>query len=135
MNRIVVELAGVPDFFLRILQFAHQLLEIGIGFQLRIIFDQKHHAVQGGSHLIVGFHGFIRRGRIHDGRSGLNDGFQRTALVAGCAFYGFHQARDQIRPVLHLHIHLRVSVAHLIAHAYQSVVHGNDHQGQYHDDS
>ncbi len=97
LHGIVEEAAAGGDLVFDVRQFGLQLLEVGVGLEVRISLRQRDQPSERGGELAFGG-GYLRRSLRGDcGITGFHHVFQRSLLVGGVAFDGLDEVRGSDR--------------------------------------
>jgi hypothetical protein len=123
------------DLVLEIGQFAGQLLEVGIGLEVRIGLRQRDQPAERAAQLVFGSRDLPRSLRRHRAVAGLDDVVERPPLVAGVALHGLDQVRDQIVALFELHVDIGEGLADPLTERDQTVIRTEREQNEDDDDA
>src|SRR5258705_5073985 len=122
LNRVVEEAAAGRDLVLEVGQLARQLLEVGVGLEVRIGLGQRDQSAERAAQLVFGSGDLSRSLRRHRGVAGLDNVVEHAALVRGVALHGLQQIRDQIVALLELHVDVGKGLADALTERDQAVI-------------
>ena len=135
LDGVVEEAAAGRDLVLEVGQFAGQLLEVGVGLEVRIGLRQRDQPAERAAQLVLGGGDLRRSLRRHRRVAGLDHVVERAALVAGVALHGLDQVRDQIVALLELHVDVGKGLADALAERDQPVIGGEREENENDDDA
>src|ERR1035437_10599740 len=135
LNRVGEEAAAGGDLVLEVGQLARQLLEVGVGLEVRIGLGQRDQLAERAAQLVFGGGDLSRSLRGHRGVAGLRHVVERAALVRGVALHGLEQIRDQIVALLELHVDLGKGLADALAERHQPVIRAEREENENNEDA
>src|ERR1039458_5580563 len=135
LNRVVEEAAAGGDLVLEIGQLARQLLEVGVGLEVRIGLGQRDQPAERAAQLVFGGRYLRRSLRRHRGVASLDHVVERAALVRGVALHGLDQIRDQIVALLELHVDVGEGLADALTERDQTVIRAEREKNENNDDA
>src|ERR1700716_3541883 len=135
LNRVVEEAAAGGDLVLEVGQLACQLLEVGVGLQVRIGLRQRDQPAERAAQLVLGGGDLTRSLRRHRAVAGLYHVVERAALVRGVALHGLDQVRNQVVALLELHVDVGKGLADALAERDQTVIRAEREQHENNDNA
>src|SRR5204863_6883056 len=107
LHTLVVAHALDGEAILRAGQLVYQAVELFVGLELRIVFDDGEQPSKGGALAIRRGNALLRRLRAQQLRTGVGDVLVDAFFVLRIAFHGFHEVRDEVVSTLQLVLDLR----------------------------
>jgi hypothetical protein len=135
LHRVVEEAAAGGDLVLEVGQFARQLLEVGIGLEVRIGLRQRDQFAERAAQLVFGG-GHLRRSlRRHRSAPRLDHVVEGATLMRGVALHRLDQVRDQIVALLELHVDIGKRLVDALAQRDEAIVGGKRKKHEDDDDA
>src|SRR5882757_4048520 len=135
LNRVVEEAAAGGDLVFEIGQFARQLLEIGVGLEVRIGLGQCDQLAQRARELVFGGGSLSGALRRHGGVAGPDHVVERAAFMRGIAFYSLDQIWNQVVSLFQLYVDIGEGLADPLTEGDKAVVCANREENENDDDA
>src|SRR6266403_1840647 len=135
LNRVVEEAAAGRDLVLEVGQLARQLLEVGVGLQIRIGLRQRDQPAERAAQLVFGGRDLCWSLRRHRTVAGFYHLIERAALVRGVALHGLDQIGDQVVALLELHVDVGKGLADTLTERNQPVIRAERKENENNEDA
>ena len=135
LNGVVEEAAAGGDLVLQIGELARQLLEIGIGLEVRIGLRQCDQLAERARELILGRGDLSGALRGHGGVAGSHHVVEGAAFVRGIALHGLDQVRNEIVPLLQLYVDIGEGLTDPLTEGDKAIVCAHRKQHENDDDA
>src|SRR5882757_472517 len=135
LNRVVEEAAARRDLVLEVGQLARQLLEVGVGLQIRIGLRQRDQPAKRAAQLAFGGRDLCRSLRRYSRVAGLYHLIERAALMRGVALHGLDQIRDQVVALFELHVDVSKGLADALTERHQPVIRAEREENENNEDA
>jgi hypothetical protein len=103
-DRVVEEAPRRRELVLDVGELGLKLLEIGVGLEVGIGLGERHEAPERARQRAFGGGLLGRTACCERGVAGLHDRLERAALMGRVALHGLDEVRDEVVPLLQLHV-------------------------------